>query len=69
VQLDTSAKDVIVYQVLDKQSGTLVLQLPSAEQIRGIEQSQELLQRIASRGKVATSDAAPAAIVKEEEKQ
>jgi hypothetical protein len=69
VQLDTSANDVIVYQVLDKQSGTLVLQVPSAAQIRGIQQSQELLQRIASRGKAATSDAASAAVVKGEGKQ
>jgi len=63
VQLDTSANDVIVYQILDKQSGTLVLQVPSAAQIRGIQQTQALLQRIASRGKVAASDAASAAVV------
>ena len=64
VQLDTSADDAIVYQVLDKQTGILVLQVPSAEQIRGIEQSQELLQRIASRGKVPPSDAALAPVAK-----
>lgn len=52
VQLDTSADDAIVYQILDKQSGALVLQVPSAEQLRGIQQSQELLQRIAARGNV-----------------
>ena len=64
VQLDTSANDAIVYQVLDKRSGALVLQVPSAEQLRGIEQSQELLQRIASRGKVPPSDAALAPVAK-----
>src|SRR5580700_9453001 len=56
VQLDTPEDDIVVYQVLDKQSGNLVLQVPSAQQLRGIHQSQELLQRIASRGKVSTSD-------------
>jgi len=69
VQLDTSANDVIVYQVLDKQSGNLVLQVPSAAQIRGIQQAQELLQQIAARGVGATSDAASAAMVKGEGKQ
>ena len=50
LQLDTSS-DMVVYQVLDKQSGALVLQVPSAQQIRNIQQTQELLQRIAARGK------------------
>src|SRR6266436_7162808 len=59
VQLDTPEDDIIVYQVLDKQSGNLVLQVPSAEQLRGIHQTQELLQQIASRGKISTSDGAP----------
>ena len=66
VQLDSPTDDIIVYQVLDKQSGTLVLQVPSAEQLRGIHQSQELLQRIAARGKASTSDAASAPVVKGE---
>ncbi len=57
---------IIVYQVLDKQSGALVLQGPSAEQLRGIHQTQELLQQIAARGKDPPSDAAPAPVVKEE---
>ena len=52
LQLDTSS-DIVVYQVLDKQSGALVLQVPSAQQIRNIQQTQELLQRIAARGKVS----------------
>lgn len=52
LQLDTSS-DMVVYQILDKQSGALVLQVPSAQQIRNIQQTQELLQRIAARGKVA----------------
>jgi hypothetical protein len=63
VQLDTLGADVVVYQILDKQSGDLVLQVPSAEQLRGIHQSQELLQQIASRGKASTSDAALAPVV------
>lgn len=66
VQPDTLANDIMIYQVLDKQSGALVLQVPSAEVLSGIHQTQELLQRIASRGKVSTSDAA--AVVKGEEK-
>lgn len=67
VQLDTSADDAIVYQVLDKRSGALVLQVPSAEQLRGIQQSQELLQRIASRGKVLPPEAASAPVATGEE--
>jgi hypothetical protein len=51
LQLDTSAENtVMVYQVLDKQSGALVLQVPSAEEIRNLQRTQELLQRIASKG-------------------
>jgi hypothetical protein len=68
VQLDTLGADVVVYRVLDKQSGDLVLQVPSAEQLRGIHQSQELLQRISARGKVSTSDGVSAPVVKQEEK-
>jgi hypothetical protein len=68
VQVDTPADDILIYRVLDKQSGSLVLQVPSAEVLSGIHQSQELLQRIASRGKVSTSDAASAPVVKEEGK-
>jgi hypothetical protein len=59
VQLDTPEDGIVIYQVLDKQSGNLVLQVPSAEQLRGIHQTQELLQQIASRGKISTSDGAP----------
>jgi predicted PhzF superfamily epimerase YddE/YHI9 len=66
LQLDTSAGDVIVYRVLDKQSGSLVLQVPSAEQLRGIEQTQELLQQIGARGNVSTSGQAAAPVVKGE---
>ncbi len=64
VQLDTLGSDVVVYRVLDKESGDLVLQVPSAEQLRGIHQSQELLQQIAARGKSSTSDVASAPVVK-----
>jgi hypothetical protein len=60
VQLDTAADDIVIYQVLDKQSGNLVLQVPSAEQLRGIHQTQELLQQIAARAGVLTSDRASA---------
>jgi hypothetical protein len=66
VQWDTPENHIMVYQVLDKQSGSLVLQVPSAEVLSGMHQSQELLQRIASRGKPLASDAALAAVVKGE---
>jgi hypothetical protein len=66
VQLDTPEDDIVVYQVLDKQSGDLVLQVPSAEQLRGLHQSQELLQRIASRGKISTSAVPSAPLAKAE---
>jgi hypothetical protein len=49
LQLNTSS-DIVVYQVLEKPSGALVLQVPSAQQIRNIQQTRELLQRIAARG-------------------
>ena len=52
LQLD-SLSETVVYQLLDKQSGALVLQIPSAQQIRNMQQTQELLQRIAARGKVS----------------
>jgi len=52
LQLDTSS-DMVVYQILDKQSGALVLQVPSAQQIRNIQQTQELLQRIAARSETS----------------
>jgi hypothetical protein len=68
VQLDTPADNILIYQVVDKQSGALVLQVPSAEVLSGIHQSQELLQRIASRGKASTSDVASAPVVKGQEK-
>jgi|SRR5271166_1400382 len=67
LQLDTSAGDVIVYRVLDKQSGSLVLQVPSEEQLRGIEQTQELLQEIGARANVASSGQVAAPVVKGEE--
>jgi len=67
VQVDTPADDILVYQILDKQSGSLVLQVPSAEVLSGIHQSQELLQRIAARGKATASDVASAPAVKGEE--
>src|SRR5579863_5130352 len=65
VQWDTPADGIMVYRVLDKQSGSLVLQVPSAEVLNGIHQSQEVLQRIASRGKIPAST--HPATVKEEE--
>lgn len=57
---------MIVYRVLDKQSGSLVLQVPSPEQLRGIEQTQELLQEIGARANVSPSGQ-PSAVVKGEE--
>jgi hypothetical protein len=67
VQLDTSADDMMVYQVLDKKSGALVVQVPSAEEIRNIQQTQELLRRIAARGRAPAADAAAPPVVKGEE--
>ncbi len=68
VQWDPPGDHIMIYQVLDKQSGDLVLQVPSAEVLSCIHQTQELLQRIAARGKASTSDTAPALVVKEEGK-
>jgi hypothetical protein len=59
VILDTPVNNTLVYQVLDKQSGDIVLQLPSAEQLRSIHESQELLQRIAARSKTPAAAEAP----------
>ena len=56
VILDTRGSGTLVYQVLDKQSGDVVLQVPSAEHLRGIHESQELLQRINARGKTPPAD-------------
>src|SRR6266850_4267410 len=62
VQWDEAADRIMIYQVLDKQSGDLVLQVPSAEVLSRIHQTQELLRRIAARGKASVS----APVVKEE---
>jgi hypothetical protein len=64
VQLDTPADDIMIYHVLDKQSGALVLQVPSAEELRAIHQTQELLQRISSRA--ISSDTASVPVVERE---
>jgi hypothetical protein len=64
VILDTPRNNTLVYQVLDKQSGDVVLQVPSAEQLRGIHESQELLQQIAARARVSIADEATAPAVK-----
>ena len=66
VILDTPDNNTLVYQVLNKQSGDVVLQVPSASQLRGIHESQELLQRIAARGNASASDEAPAPAAKTE---
>jgi hypothetical protein len=63
VQLDSATDDIMVYRVLDTKSGALVFQVPSAEVLSGIHQSQELLQQIASRGNAATADEVPATAV------
>jgi hypothetical protein len=64
VELDTPTDNIVVYKVLDKKSGSLVLQVPSAEAIRGIHHTQELLQQIAARGKTATPEEPAAPIAK-----
>jgi hypothetical protein len=68
VQRDTPEGHILIYRILDKQSGALVLQVPSAEVLNDVHQTQELLQRIAARGRAATSAAASAPAVKGEEK-
>jgi hypothetical protein len=68
VQLDTAADGIVIYQVLDKQSGNLVLQVPSAEQLRGIHQTQELLQRISARGTPPPAEDGSAPVAREEGK-
>jgi hypothetical protein len=60
VQWDTPADHIMVYRVLDKQSGALVLQVPSAEVLNEMIQTQELLQRIASREEISFSAASAA---------
>jgi hypothetical protein len=65
VQWDSPADHTMVYRILDKQSGALVLQVPSAEVLSGMHQTQELLERIASRGKTSTGTAPASATVKE----
>jgi hypothetical protein len=62
VQLDSATDNIMVYQVLDTKSGALVFQVPSAEVLSGIHQSQELLQQIASRGNAATDEATAASV-------
>ena len=68
VQEDTPPDHILIYQVLDKQTGALVLQVPSTEVLNDVHQSRELLQQIVARGKAWASDAASALAVKEEEK-
>jgi hypothetical protein len=67
VILDTRGAATLVYQVLDKESGDVVLQVPTAEHLRGIHETQELLQQINARGRNPSVDeaAATAAIVEE----
>ncbi len=67
VQEDTPEDHILVYQVLDKQTGALVLQVPSSEVLNDVHRSQELLQRIDLRGKTPASGAAPAPAGKGEE--
>jgi hypothetical protein len=49
VQLDTSAGDMVIYQVLDKNSGSLILQMPGAEAVRNIRDTPELLRAVERR--------------------
>jgi uncharacterized FlaG/YvyC family protein len=66
VQLDTEANDALVYQVLDKQSGSLVLQVPSEEELRAMLETEQLLQRIAQRSLSGNPRAGAAAAAKTE---
>jgi hypothetical protein len=65
VQWDSPADHTMVYRILDKQSGALVLQVPSAEVLSGLHQTQELLQKIASRGRASSASALAATAVEE----
>jgi hypothetical protein len=56
IVLDSPDNNTLVYQVLDKQSGDVVLQVPSAAQLRGVHDTQELLQRIEARGKTPAAN-------------
>ena len=67
VVLDTPGNNIMVYQVLDKESGSLVLQVPSAEQLRALHQTQELLQQVIVRARAAISDAPSTAVAKREQ--
>jgi hypothetical protein len=58
VQEDTPPDNILIYQVLDKQTGAVVLQVPSTEVLNDVHQSQELLERIGARGKASASSAA-----------
>ena len=66
VIIDAPGHDTLVYQVLDKQTGDVVLQVPSAEQLRGIHESQDLLQRITARAAAPTSGEVSAPVAKVE---
>ena len=66
VILDTTDNNTLVYQVLDKGSGDVVIQVPPADQLRGIHESQELLQRIAARGKSSSADEVSAPLTRVE---
>jgi hypothetical protein len=68
VQEDTPEDHILIYQVLDKQSGAFVLQVPSAEVLNDVHRSQELLQRIVSRAKALAPVATSAPAAKGEEK-
>jgi hypothetical protein len=66
---DTPEDHILVYRVLDKRSGALVLQVPSAEVLNDVHRTQEFLQQIAARGKALATDAAASApVVKKEDK-
>jgi hypothetical protein len=45
VRVDSSTNYVVVYRTVDKESGDLVTQVPSADQLRELQQTQEVLRR------------------------
>jgi len=61
VQDDSSTDNVLVYRTVDKKSGDLVVQVPSAEVLKELQENQELVKQLASREKAATRAAAPVA--------
>ena len=51
---DSSTNGILVYRTLDKKSGDIVTQVPSATVLNEVRETQELARRFASRGRSTT---------------